>query len=215
MPPLDYLRTEFSYDHQTGVLTRLRTGKPAYLERKNGMPVVELFGRKLSARKLALGLYLGRYPERHEFHLKSGCEWNDIRFSSFQRRFNDAGLRTCYDCGDVLDGKRQNISGSAGARCHTCFGKANYVYARRAMLKSKYKMTESCYNAMLNAQGGVCKICLKPEENERFSKLSVDHCHKTGHVRGLLCSRCNTSIGKFKDDPALLLRAAKYLLHKL
>jgi hypothetical protein len=39
----------------------------------------------------------------------------------------------------------------------------------------------------------------------------VDHCHRTHRIRGLLCSRCNTGIGKFNDDPGLLMRAAKYL----
>ena len=42
-------------------------------------------------------------------------------------------------------------------------------------------------------------------------KLAVDHCHKTGKIRGLLCGGCNTSIGSFEDNPELLKNAIKYL----
>lgn len=41
--------------------------------------------------------------------------------------------------------------------------------------------------------------------------LSIDHCHETGAFRGLLCSECNFGLGKFKDDPELLLAAVEYL----
>jgi len=69
---------------------------------------------------------------------------------------------------------------------------------------------------MLEAQGGVCKLCSKPEtrvnpQTGGVSRLAVDHCHKTGVVRGLLCLDCNTGLGKFGDDPTLLLKAVEYL----
>lgn len=73
----------------------------------------------------------------------------------------------------------------------------------------KYDLTPEGYTAMLNKQGGACAIC-------RFScsmgrRLSVDHCHTTGAVRGLLCGGCNVAIGRLKDDPALLKAAIAYL----
>ena len=66
------------------------------------------------------------------------------------------------------------------------------------------------------AQGGVCAICSNTETivNVRTGKpkaLHVDHCHKTGKIRGLLCSRHNKGMGLFNDDPALLRAAAAYL----
>lgn len=58
-------------------------------------------------------------------------------------------------------------------------------------------------------QGGTCAICR--EVCSTGQELAVDHCHDTGKVRGLLCSNCNTGIGKLGDDPARLRAAVRYL----
>jgi hypothetical protein len=58
-------------------------------------------------------------------------------------------------------------------------------------------------------QGGVCAICLSKCPTGRA--LAVDHSHLTGKVRGLLCNRCNTGLGSFKDNPARLRKAAEYI----
>lgn len=60
---------------------------------------------------------------------------------------------------------------------------------------------------MLEEQDGKCYLCGGID----FRNLAVDHNHKTGKVRRLLCSSCNTGLGKFKDDPDLLTKAAVYL----
>lgn len=79
---------------------------------------------------------------------------------------------------------------------------------RRSMLKRKYGMTEDDYDAMLAAQGGCCPIC-----NATLAEVvvNVDHDHGTGRVRGILCDRCNRTLGLFGDDPARLRSAAAYL----
>lgn len=64
------------------------------------------------------------------------------------------------------------------------------------------------YDRMLVEQGGVCKICGRPPKSKR---LSVDHNHRTGAIRGLLCWKCNTGIGWFREDVAALRKAADYL----
>jgi hypothetical protein len=61
----------------------------------------------------------------------------------------------------------------------------------------------------MRAQG--CGICGKATEPGRWGNLHIDHCHKTGKVRGVLCSECNSAIGKLKDDPDLLRKAIVYL----
>ena len=62
------------------------------------------------------------------------------------------------------------------------------------------------------AQDGKCAICSNPQENRR---LAVDHCHKTGKVRGLLCQGCNTGIGGLKDDTERIKKAIDYLKKSL
>ena len=77
-----------------------------------------------------------------------------------------------------------------------------------AALKHKYGITVEAYDAKVRQQHGVCAICGQPPGRK---KLSVDHCHTTGKIRGLLCILCNTALGKFKDDPRLLQSAINYL----
>jgi hypothetical protein len=82
-------------------------------------------------------------------------------------------------------------------------------------LKKTYGLTRQQMLDMQEAQGHLCPICLRPETNARFHRLAIDHCHKSGKVRGLLCSSCNKALGAFEDDPERLKRAITYLsLHQ-
>ena len=63
---------------------------------------------------------------------------------------------------------------------------------------------------MLSNQSGHCAICINKDKR----KLAVDHCHKTGKIRGLLCSNCNQGLGMFKDNLDFLGRARNYLRGK-
>lgn len=76
-------------------------------------------------------------------------------------------------------------------------------------LKRDYNLTPDQHRAMMEAQDGRCAICRKPESDGR--ELSVDHCHKTGRPRGLLCWQCNTAIGKFGDTSDGVRAALAYL----
>lgn len=79
----------------------------------------------------------------------------------------------------------------------------------------KYGITRDRYLEMFAEQGGVCAICKQPEtakdKNGEIKAMAVDHCHKTGKVRSLLCYECNTGIGKLKEDPNILQAAIAYL----
>lgn len=76
-------------------------------------------------------------------------------------------------------------------------------------LNKKYGITLLEYQILLKKQGKVCAICLKKCEHKE--RLSVDHDHKTGIVRGLLCDSCNNGISRFQDNINLLKNAIKYL----
>ena len=79
-------------------------------------------------------------------------------------------------------------------------------------LQRTFGMTRIEYRQLLASQDGRCAICGATEPGGRFNKsFHVDHNHRTGGVRGLLCARCNTSLGKFEDSPELLRKAANYL----
>jgi hypothetical protein len=88
---------------------------------------------------------------------------------------------------------------------------------RKFNLQKFYGLTIAQYNAMEREQAGVCAICRKGEPNAhgrtgRQFRLSVDHCHDTGVVRGLLCQKCNRAVGLLGDDPIIMRRAISYLL---
>jgi hypothetical protein len=80
-------------------------------------------------------------------------------------------------------------------------------------LKTTYGISFLEYEKMLAAQDGKCAICGTTSTGNRKA-FHVDHDHKTGEIRGLLCSNCNTGIGNLRDDIGLLNRAIEYLSHK-
>lgn len=81
-------------------------------------------------------------------------------------------------------------------------------------LKRSYSLTLDDYNTLLAAQNGVCAVCSKPPSGngDNGKNLHVDHDHKTGKIRGLLCAKCNMAIGLFQESSVLLLSAAEYLI---
>jgi len=85
---------------------------------------------------------------------------------------------------------------------------ARYEYSRARNL-AKYGLDEEKFQARLDEQGG-CGICLRTEPVG--NGWQVDHDHKTGRVRGILCSNCNTALGKFQDDPEIMKRAIEWIL---
>lgn len=96
--------------------------------------------------------------------------------------------------------------------CNKCY-RARCQRERRAnqwkgILKNKYGLDADTYEGMLQDQSGGCAICGKPPGKRR---LAVDHCHRTGAVRGLLCHKCNMGIGFFDDTSGRLRAAAEYL----
>lgn len=80
------------------------------------------------------------------------------------------------------------------------------AYWRAHNLKKDFNLTVEEYDAMHEAQGGVCAICGRPQQGKR---LAVDHDHTTGKVRGLLCTACNRVMG-YLDNTHWIASATKY-----
>jgi Autographiviridae endonuclease VII len=115
--------------------------------------------------------------------------------------------RACVKCGieKPIDSfySSKNKYGTTYKRCKEC-----------QIEFQRYKAFGVCnvkYAEMLELQNGVCAICECKLESSRYTKLTVDHDHKTGKVRGLLCTACNTAIGLLKDSQVRLRSAIIYL----
>lgn len=81
-------------------------------------------------------------------------------------------------------------------------------------LQKQYNITLEEYNTLLKTQNHVCAICNNPETlmiKGKLCSLAVDHCHDTGKIRGLLCTKCNRGIGLLRHDIDLLQKAILYL----
>lgn len=92
-----------------------------------------------------------------------------------------------------------------------------YHRGRKSNLKRHYGLTIETYEALLSAQGHACAICrdpvkdCMPGEGLRGRSATVDHDHDTGAVRGILCVKCNSGLGQFRDDENFLRAAISYL----
>jgi hypothetical protein len=96
-------------------------------------------------------------------------------------------------------------------------GERIYQYNRSAHLKQRYGITINEYNDLLVKQNVRCAICDSTNTKDgKAKKFYIDHDHKTGKIRGLLCRHCNLLLGFSNDDVNILLKSINYLLrHKL
>lgn len=124
---------------------------------------------------------------------------------------------TTKDLSEFVKSNR-NKSGYT-ARCKDCvrdnskrYRESNPVEcaasARNSALKREYGIDSVEYELMLSQQNGGCRVCGQVDHDRR---LAVDHDHRTGAVRGLLCKRCNLVLGKVDDDTTLLKALSDYL----
>lgn len=142
--------------------------------------------------------------------------------------------KTCTLCGLTKDRDEFGFVKSIGrynARCKRCQADlaaqwrrdnpekakaAKVRYRQRhgrggAHRRTRYGITPDAMEQMISAQGGGCAICGDEVSAHNGCATHVDHDHETGAVRGVLCRLCNPALGAFRDDPALLRRAAAYL----
>lgn len=137
---------------------------------------------------------------------------------------NDLGDKWCPSCNQFKSlleydySKHSKLKVQTYCRVCLCDKKkdyrtsSNYKRVRREWdLLSKYRLTWDMYLQILDSQGGKCPICAVPLDSKDARRAVVDHCHSTGKVRGVLCSSCNTSLGKFRDSVEILERAIQYL----
>lgn len=130
--------------------------------------------------------------------------------SSFR---DEAGRKRCSTCREWLHedafGRNASLTDGLANSCRKC--------QRSNALWSKYRITGREFDAMLEAQGGVCAICAGVNAEGRALAVDHDHTCCSGErscgrcVRSLLCYDCNVALGHFNDDPERIRRAANYL----
>lgn len=117
---------------------------------------------------------------------------------------------SAYQRSDYRCTKCANIRASRWREKNPIRCRQNGVRGERKYLLKWYGVTPEWYESKLLEQHGRCAICGTCKNGSK-KHLDVDHCHKTGKVRGLLCNRCNTGIGQLKDNEQILLSAISYL----
>lgn len=116
-------------------------------------------------------------------------------------------FKICQMCREALPhsafgkhiGRKFNLANS----CKSC--------RNRQMILSRHRIKQSDWDNILIAQQDKCAICKIPQSSLNI-RLSIDHCHSTSAIRGLLCSHCNFGIGNFKDNVEHLKAAIEYLM---
>jgi hypothetical protein len=132
----------------------------------------------------------------------------------------DKRVKPCPVCKTTNNPKAE----SKGYLCKPCASKRATEWNKNNKdkfffnrIKAQYGITKSQYLSLLEQQDNKCAVCNNEEtvknnwNKEKTRNLAIDHCHKTGIIRGLLCYRCNVTLGKVEDSPELLRNLADYL----
>jgi hypothetical protein len=115
----------------------------------------------------------------------------------------------CRECSRALTAKRKSAGKAHCCRCEATLARQRKAARHERLVRVRYGLAAGEYAALKTAQGGTCAICQRARGTTK--NLAVDHNHKTGEVRGLLCDRCNQLLGHLRDEPAALQRAIDYL----
>jgi len=79
-------------------------------------------------------------------------------------------------------------------------------YNKYSKMKKNYDLSKETYDKMITEQENKCYIC-----KIQLNRANIDHCHKTGKVRAILCTGCNHGLGNFKENTDLLKKAILYI----
>jgi thiol-disulfide isomerase/thioredoxin len=128
------------------------------------------------------------------------------------------GLKICSNCKEIktIDNYNFYKKSAVGLAswCNTCRKEhrtLNIDKSYIAVIKRKYGISEEEYIQILKKFDNKCGICSSTDSGGRSKRMSLDHCHKTGKIRGILCHSCNTGLGLLKDSTEILQKAIDYL----
>jgi hypothetical protein len=126
-----------------------------------------------------------------------------------ESRVKDGHMRRCKICHGLATAKYRMENPEVYRKASSKYwNKSSKAKRHNAWLK-RYGLTKEEYETMFNNQNGLCLICKK--QCSSGQNLSVDHCHKTGRIRGLLCKKCNSALGMLEDNIEYFQTAILYL----
>ena len=121
----------------------------------------------------------------------------------------------CKKCAREIKKEYRKNNGEKVRSQQRAWAKANPDRKREHLIKCLYGISIEQYMYVLEKQNGVCAICGKEEThkdtNGNIRPLAIDHSHKTGEVRGLLCQSCNALLGYSREDKDVLLSTIDYI----
>ena len=150
---------------------------------------IEKYAAKRAAKREAANAYAAEYRKRNAPKVKKAA---DAYYAANKEKWKGyAARRAVRAAEDPEYAERLRLS------------------VLRSRMMRHYGLTLEEYERMVAANKGKCEVCCRPDAKGR--RLSVDHNHKTGKIRGVLCRNCNSALGMLADDPECFLRAAAYL----
>ena len=221
------------YNPVEGVATNIRTGK-------QNQRTLMLDGRKEYLNRLLYAMFVGpigagtvvfKDGDKSNFKLENlALDTNKpavvTRKASAYRDTVGGQEKTCTQCGEWKPLSCFSLRGDTGmprGECLVCVSATKKEYystekrqreRRCNSFKNHYGIDHNEYDRLMTVQGGKCAVCATADpsgKTGRFKFFSIDHCHATGKVRGLLCNHCNRGLGLLQDSPKVLLAALGYL----
>lgn len=126
--------------------------------------------------------------------------------------------KKCSSCGETKNWEefhlRKDRASGLTSWCKECLKEHADKYSEKARMVRRmrdFNITEDEIKALYDKHNCRCAICGIEESKTKKKSLCIDHDHKTGKIRGLLCDDCNVGLGRFKDDVENLGQAMKYL----
>jgi hypothetical protein len=160
--------------------------------------------KNIKGRRFGRWVVLKRKLVKNRYRYLCRCDCGTIRWVSITHLIK--GLSKSCGCLQsekiILSNKNRRMTGKYKDKYGLCTSRR---YKLNRLLVSRYGITLEEYNNLLISQNRKCKICGKSK------KLTIDHCHNTKKVRGLLCYRCNLIVASYENFRKVFPLVKKYL----
>lgn len=168
--------------------------------------------KKVQKVRKMCGMHYARIRRGGSLSKPERCTWKEDLIKQ--------GKSWCPKCQNIQTisrfNKNKNTKFGIACYCKPCSKNRNKrkydsEYHRSYNLKKNHNITSEEYNKMFVKQNKLCGICQKDLTILKKNNVHLDHCHKTGKIRGILCLNCNFGLGSFKDNEEFLEKAIQYL----